>query len=71
MKRAVSYALMGVVIVAALAIGTLDSGEARTVEEQVQDIASTIRCPACRSFGTWTRRRGSCGSPTRSCARRR
>ena len=49
MKRAVSYGLMAVVVVVALAVGTLDAGAARTTEEQVQDIASTIRCPQCRS----------------------
>lgn len=42
-----SYALLGLVIVAALAVGVLDQADARTDQERAQDIASTIRCPAC------------------------
>lgn len=49
MRRAFSYVAMAVVASAALAIGVLDEGSARTVEERVQDVASTIRCPQCRS----------------------
>ena len=49
MTRALSYGLMAVVVVIALAIGTLDAGEARDVEDRVQSIARTIRCPQCRS----------------------
>ena len=47
--RRASYVLMAVAVVVALAIGTFDRGEARTPEERMRDIASTIRCPACRS----------------------
>jgi cytochrome c-type biogenesis protein CcmH len=49
MTRAVSWGLLAVVVVVALAVGTVSAGEARTVEEQVHDIATTIRCPQCRS----------------------
>jgi cytochrome c-type biogenesis protein CcmH len=46
-RRGASYALMALAVVVALTVGTLDRGEARTAEERVQDIAGTIRCPAC------------------------
>lgn len=49
MKRTLSYVAMAVIAAVALAVGTLDEGSARTVEERVQDVASTIRCPQCRS----------------------
>ena len=49
MKRTVSYVLMALVAAVALAFGTLDEGSARTVEDRVEDIASTVRCPQCRS----------------------
>jgi cytochrome c-type biogenesis protein CcmH/NrfF len=39
---------MAVVAAVALAVGTVDRGDARTLEEQVHDVAATIRCPACR-----------------------
>ena len=53
MKRAVSYALMGVVVVVALMVGVLDQGEARTAEDRLEDVARTVRCPACRSQSAW------------------
>jgi cytochrome c-type biogenesis protein CcmH len=40
---------MAVAVVAALAIGTIDQRDDRTTEERMQDVASTIRCPQCRS----------------------
>lgn len=49
MKRRLSYVAMAVAVVAALTIGTLDTGSARTAEEHVYDVARTIRCPACVS----------------------
>jgi cytochrome c-type biogenesis protein CcmH len=52
-KRAVSYGLMAAVIILALGVGTLDAGAARTPEERIEDIARTVRCPACRSQSSW------------------
>lgn len=49
MKRRTSYALMALAIVAALAFGIVDQRDDRTTEERMQDVASTIRCPQCRS----------------------
>ena len=49
MRRTLSYGLMALVAVVALAVGTLDEGSARTTEERVLAVASTIRCPQCRS----------------------
>jgi cytochrome c-type biogenesis protein CcmH len=48
-KRTISYVAMALVAVGALAVGTLDEGSARTVEDRVEAIASTVRCPQCRS----------------------
>jgi cytochrome c-type biogenesis protein CcmH len=48
-KRAASYAVMALAIVIALGIGILDQHDDRTTEERMQDVASTIRCPQCRS----------------------
>lgn len=49
MKRGLSYAAMALVVAVALAVGVFDRSDARTVEERVQDLAATIRCPACGS----------------------
>lgn len=49
MKRTASYGLMAVAIVVALAVGTIDQRDDRTTEERTHDVASTIRCPQCRS----------------------
>ena len=49
MGRRFSYVLLAVVATVALAVGTLDEGEARTTEERVLDVASTVRCPQCAS----------------------
>lgn len=49
MKRSLSYAVMAAAVLVALTVGTLDRGEARTPEERMRDVASTIRCPQCRS----------------------
>ena len=40
---------MALAIVAALAVGIVDRRDDRTTEERMQDVASTIRCPQCRS----------------------
>jgi cytochrome c-type biogenesis protein CcmH len=48
MTRTLSYVVLAVVASVALAVGVVDRGDARTVDERVLDIASTIRCPACR-----------------------
>ncbi len=49
MRRTLSYVLMAVVAAVALAVGAVDSSGARAEEDRVQDVASTIRCPQCRS----------------------
>ena len=49
MKRTISYVVLALVAAGALAIGTFDEGSARTVADRVEDIASTVRCPQCRS----------------------
>jgi len=46
--RRISYVVMAVAAVAALAVGTFDKGPARATEDRVEDIAATIRCPQCR-----------------------
>jgi cytochrome c-type biogenesis protein CcmH len=46
--RRLSYAALGLVVVLALGIGLVDRSDTRTDEERVLDVASTIRCPACR-----------------------
>jgi cytochrome c-type biogenesis protein CcmH/NrfF len=47
--RKLSWAGVLLVAVAALVFGTVDDGPARATEDQVQQIAATIRCPQCRS----------------------
>jgi cytochrome c-type biogenesis protein CcmH len=49
MTRSLSYVAMAVVAAVALTIGVLDDGSARTVEDRVHDVASTVRCPQCVS----------------------
>ena len=41
------WVVLVVVVVAALVVGTTDTG-ARTEEERVDAIASSVRCPTCR-----------------------
>lgn len=48
MTRRISYVVMAVAAVAALAVGIFDEGPARATEDRVEDIAATIRCPQCR-----------------------
>jgi cytochrome c-type biogenesis protein CcmH len=48
-RRTLSWLLMAVVAVVALAFGTVDDGGPRTAAERARDVASTIRCPTCRS----------------------
>lgn len=49
MIRALSYAAMLVALVAALAVGVLDDSGTRTLEDRVNALAASIRCPQCRS----------------------
>ena len=44
-----SWVLMGVVLVAALAVGLQPDETARTPEERVFQVASEYKCPTCRS----------------------
>lgn len=46
--RWLSWVLMAIVAVAALAYGSLDAAGPQTEGERVSAIASTIRCPQCR-----------------------
>ena len=46
-RRWASWALLGVVIIGALAIGTSDDGPT-TDAERAQRIAASVRCPTCR-----------------------
>jgi cytochrome c-type biogenesis protein CcmH/NrfF len=45
----VSWGLMGVVLVAALAIGTFDERATASPEDRMWEIAETVKCPTCRS----------------------
>jgi len=47
--RRISWAVLAVVAVGALAFGTVDDRPARATEDRVEQIARTIRCPQCRS----------------------
>jgi cytochrome c-type biogenesis protein CcmH len=47
--RRASWAAILLVVVAALVVGVLDDSGRRTAAERARDIASTIRCPTCRS----------------------
>ena len=47
--RRLSWAALLVIAAVALAFGTVDDGPTRATEDTVQAIASTIRCPQCRS----------------------
>jgi cytochrome c-type biogenesis protein CcmH len=49
MALRVSYALMAVVLIGALAIGARGDGTPRTDAERANALAETIRCPTCRS----------------------
>jgi cytochrome c-type biogenesis protein CcmH len=40
--------VLGLLVAGMLVIGVVDRTDTRTDEERVLDIASTIRCPACR-----------------------
>jgi len=46
-RRWGSWVVLLVVIVGALVVGTTDTG-ARTDEERIESIASSVRCPTCR-----------------------
>lgn len=49
MMRKVSWLVMAVVVIAGLAIGVTDDDGPRTSAERAHDLASTVRCPTCRS----------------------
>lgn len=46
MTRRLSWVALGIVVIAALVVGTRPEG-AKTDEERAQDIAESIACPAC------------------------
>jgi cytochrome c-type biogenesis protein CcmH len=46
-RRTLSYLAMALVAAVALAVGVVDQRDERTTEERMQDVAATIRCPAC------------------------
>ena len=46
-RRWGSWLVLLVVVVGALVVGTTDTG-ARTDEERIESIASSVRCPTCR-----------------------
>ena len=48
LRRWAPWLAVAVVVIVALAIGTLGQGE-RTDAERAQDLAETIRCPTCKS----------------------
>ena len=48
-RSLVSWVLMAVVLVGALAYGLRPDDSPRTTEERVHELASTTRCPTCRS----------------------
>jgi cytochrome c-type biogenesis protein CcmH len=47
--RRASWVALALVVAAALVIAVVDDGGPRTPAERARDIASTIRCPTCRS----------------------
>lgn len=47
--RRASWLVMGSLVLVSLARATVDDGPPRTTEEQVQAIASTMKCPVCKS----------------------
>jgi cytochrome c-type biogenesis protein CcmH len=51
-SRAIGWAVMGVVLLSALAIGTFAAGPPATAEDRMLAIAETIKCPTCRSQST-------------------
>ena len=47
--RRLSWIVMASLLLVSLVRATVDSGPPRTTEEQVHAIASTMKCPVCRS----------------------
>lgn len=47
--RQASWLVMASLVLVSLARATVDDGPPRTTEEQVQAIASTMKCPVCKS----------------------
>jgi cytochrome c-type biogenesis protein CcmH len=50
MSRRASWALLALVLVAALAIGSRGESGPPTEDQRVQRIASVVRCPTCRGL---------------------
>ena len=48
MIRVAAWSVLAVLVVAGLAYGTFADDRSVAVEDRVEDIASTIRCPQCR-----------------------
>ena len=48
MRRWLPWALLGAVLVAALAVGARTDGGPRTDEERVTDLTASFQCPTCR-----------------------
>jgi cytochrome c-type biogenesis protein CcmH len=48
--RTLAWAVLGVIVLAALAWAAWPSGNATTDRERVQDIASNLRCPDCEAL---------------------
>jgi len=47
--RRISWFVMAALVLVSLARGTFADGPPRTTEEKVEAIASTLKCPVCRS----------------------
>lgn len=54
--RVAGWMAMAVVVVAALTIGVVQGREPRTLQDRVDAIAKTIKCPQCRSESVYESR---------------
>jgi cytochrome c-type biogenesis protein CcmH len=45
--RRAGWAVLGLVLVAALAVGVVDDGGPRTTEQRARDVAASVMCPTC------------------------
>lgn len=50
MRRALPWAVMGILLVGALAVGAQGSTDGRTVDGRVRNIAAEVRCPTCEGL---------------------